>query len=173
MSEDEDTDAAVVAEPAPDPEAQLAKLRAALEAATQRADDLLDQLRRARADYENLQKRTARELDEVRETANEFLLAALLPVLDDFDHALAAIPEGGDAGVRLLHANLRRALEAAGLEAIDPAGKPFDPFEHEVVAHVSDEALSDGAVREVVQKGYRYRRRLLRPAKVVVVKRGE
>ena len=171
MDEQENAGAALTedAEPAPD----VARFRAELDAAARRADDLMDQLKRARADYENLSKRTAKEIEEVVFAANTGLLAALLPALDDFDHALEALPAGDDAtGVRLLHANLWRVLLEEGLEAVDPAGMPFDPFEHEVVGRETDEALSDGVVKAVVQKGYRYRRRLLRPAKVVVVKRG-
>lgn len=153
---------------------EVAKLRAELEAANHRAEEVLDELRRARADYENLQKRIARDAVEIREGANAALLRELLPVLDDFDHALAALPEGEAAdGVRMLHDKLWRALQEAGLEAVDPAGMPFDPFDHEVVGQANDEALSEGTVKDVVQKGYRCRRRLLRPAKVIVVKRGE
>lgn len=169
MSGDEPTDA--VAEEPPAPPEDLAKLRAELEAATRRVADLLDQLRRARADYENLQKRAARDAEEVRETASGLLLASLLPVLDDFDHALPAVRDVAE-GVRMLHGNLWKALAEAGLEAVDPVGQPFDPFEHEVVGQANDEALSEGTVKEVVQKGYRHRRRLLRSAKVIVVKRG-
>lgn len=153
---------------------EVAKLRAELEAANHRAEELLDELKRARADYENFQKRVARDIVEIREGANASLLKDLLPVLDDFDHALAALPKGEAAdGVRMLHEKLAQALRDAGLEAVDPAGKPFDPFDHEVVGHANDEGLSEGTVKDVVQKGYRFRRRLLRPAKVIVVKRGE
>ncbi|MBI4415969.1 MAG: nucleotide exchange factor GrpE [Euryarchaeota archaeon] len=164
--------------PAPATEAppeteEVARLRAALEAAGQRAEELLDQARRAQADYENLLKRTAREIEEAREVANEALLASLLPVLDDFDHAVAALPGNSVPGVRLLHEKLWKVLQDAGLEAIAPAGQPFDPFDHEVVEQANDADLADGTVKEVVQKGYRYRRRLVRPAKVIVVKRGE
>ncbi|HEV8595022.1 MAG TPA: nucleotide exchange factor GrpE [Thermoplasmata archaeon] len=158
---------------APATEPEIAKLRAELEAAARRVEDLLDQLRRGQADYENLRKRSARELDEFREVANEALLASLLPVLDDFDHAIAAVPGDAGDGVRMLRANLMRTLAAAGLEVVDPAGTAFDPYEHEVVGRSSDEGLSDGMVKEVVQPGYRYRRRLLRPAKVIVIKKGD
>ncbi len=156
----------------PPPPPAVEKLKEELEAATKRAEDLLDRLARSQADFENLQKRTAREVDEVRESANAALLASLLPVLDDFDHALAAVPGEAGEGLRLLRANLWRPLHAAGLEVLDPTGGPFDPYDHEVVAQANDEGLSDGIVKETVQKGYRYRRRLLRPAKVIVVKRG-
>ena len=165
-----DTELAAASPTVRDPE--IVRLQGELEAATRRAEDLLDRLRRAQADYENLQKRSAREIDEVRGTANEALLASLLPVLDDFDHAIAALPGEAGAGIRMLHGNLTRALRDAGLEVVDPAGEPFDPYEHEVVGQANDEGLSDGIVKEVIQRGYRYRRRLLRPAKVIVIKRG-
>lgn len=166
-------DAEAVTEPERAPSEDVARLTKELEAASARAADLLDRLRRSQADYENLQKRTAREMEDARATANEALLAALLPVLDDFDHALASLQGEAAEGVRMVHGNLWRTLREAGLEAIDPAGKAFDPYDHEVVGQANDEETEDGTVREVVQKGYRYRRRLLRPAKVIVVKRGE
>lgn len=170
MSGEETNTETAVAAPPPEPE--TARLKAELEATARRAEEMLDRLRRSQADYENLQKRTAREVEEVRAIANEALLTALLPVLDDFDHALAALPGDAGAGVRMLRDNLWRALQGAGLEVVDAQAQPFDPYDHEVVGQANDEGLNDGVVKEVVQKGYRYRRRLLRPAKVIVVKRG-
>src|SRR2546426_6968267 len=130
-------------------ESEVAKLGAALEAAVRRADELLDRLRRSQADYENLQKRTAKELEDVRTYANEALLASFLPVLDDFDHAIAALPGEAGAGIRMLHGNLWRVLRDAGLDSLNPAGQPFDPYDHEVVGQTNDEDLKDGIVKEV------------------------
>lgn len=160
------------AEP-PERDPEIARLRAEFEAATQRANEFADRWRRAAADYENLQKRAAREAEQVRETANEWLLASLLPLLDDFDHAIAAMEGEAREGVRMLRDKLGRTLAEAGLEPVDPVGHPFDPYAHEVMGQSNDEDLSNDIVKEVVQKGYRYRRRLLRPAKVIVVKKGE
>ncbi len=172
MSE-ERTEAQTAEPAAPEVDAEIARLRSELQVTTERATELLDRARRAQADYENLQKRTAREAEEVREVANESLLASLLPLLDDFDSAVAAIPGEAGEGVRMLREKLWGVLADAGLEAVNPAKESFNPYEHEVVGRANDEDLSDGTVREVVQRGYRYRRRLLRPAKVIVVKRGE
>ena len=172
MSE-ERTDVQTTTEPAPEVDAEVARLRSELDAATQRAGELLERARRAQADYENLQKRAAREAEQVRETANEGLLVALLPLLDDFDHAIAGLPGEAGQGIRMIQEKLWGVLRDGGLEWVDPTGEPFDPYEHEVVGAANDEGLSNGIVKEVVQKGYRYRRRLLRPAKVIVVKRGE
>jgi len=168
--DDERTETPAAVEEAP---SEAAKLRADLEDARRRAQELADRLARSQADYANLQKRTAREVEAVRESANEALLAALLPVLDDFDSALAALQGDHAAGVRMVRDNLWKALAASGLEAVSPAGEPFDPYDHEVVGQAGDEDLNEGSVKEVVQTGYRYRRRLLRPAKVIVVKRGD
>ena len=174
-SEDERTEpgAATEVAPASAAEDELARLHSQLDAAKKQAEEFLDRARRAQADYENFRKRTARELEELQETANEGLLAALLPVLDDFDRSLAVLPPESAAGFRMLHEKLWRVLRDAGLEPVSPAGQPFDPYDHEVVGQANDEDLTDGTVKEVVQTGYRYRRRLLRPAKVIVVKRGE
>jgi len=169
----ERTDVQTTADTVPEADAEVARLRGELDAATQKASELLERARRAQADYENLQKRVAREAEQIRETANEGLLAALLPLLDDFDHAVAGLPGEAGEGVRMIQDKLWSILGDAGLEAVDPTGQPFDPYDHEVVGAANDEDLSDGIVKEVVQKGYRYRRRLLRPAKVIVVKRGE
>lgn len=158
---------------APEGDAEVARLRSELEAANLRASELFDRARRAQADYENLQKRAARDAELVRETANENLLASLLPILDDFDHAIAALQGEAGEGVRMLREKLWGVLADAGLEPVDPVKETFNPFDHEVVGQANDEDLSNGIVKEVVQKGYRYRRRLLRPAKVIVIKRGE
>lgn len=154
-------------------EDEVTRLRKDLETSAKRVDELLDRLKRAQADYENLQKRTAREAEDVRAIANEALLSSLLPVLDDFDQAIAALSGESGEGIRMLHGKLWSALQEVGLETVDPAGRPFDPYDQEVVGQADDSEMEDGVVKEVVQKGYRYRRRLLRPAKVIVVKRGE
>ena len=170
---DERTDAETMDAVPPEKQGEFARLQSELEAATRRANEFFELARRTQADYKNLEKRAAREADQVRETANEGLLSGLLPLLDDFDQAVAALPGEAGEGVRMLREKLWSVMSEAGLEPLDPMGQPFDPFQHEVVGHASDEDLNNGTVKEVVKKGYRYRRRLLRPAKVIVIKRGE
>ena len=170
---DERTDAQTATDRDDEVDAEVARLRSELDAATQRAGELMDRARRMQADYENLQKRAARDSEQVRELANERLLASLLPILDDFDHAIVVLDGEAGQGVRMLREKLGGVLADAGLEPVHPLMEPFNPYEHEVVGQANDEDLSNGIVKEVVQKGYRYRRRLLRPAKVIVVKRGE
>jgi molecular chaperone GrpE len=139
-------------------EADLARL-------TSERDDYLEALRRLQADFENYRKRILRQQTEHLERAAEGLVTKLLPVLDSFDLALAH----GAPGVEPVHRALIGALEGEGLERLDPVGKPFDPNEHEGVAH--EEGGSAGAVpevAEVMRPGYRWKGRLLRPAMVKV-----
>lgn len=142
--------------------------------AESRAEDLHDRLLYAKADLENTQKRSEREREQVVRLANEVLLAGLLPVLDEFDLALGNLPEVSSEGIRMVAENLRRALREAGLEEIPSEGRPFDPYLHEAVERVPDDDVSDGTIKEVVRKGYRYNHKVLRPAQVIVAaKRGD
>lgn len=132
------------------------------------------QLAQIRADYENLRKRIERERREYEEHANSTLVARLLPVLDNFERALAVLPGGEtDAafrqGVQLIYKHLRDELRREGLQTIEAAGRPFDPSVHDAVA--TESGPHDGTLRvvEELQRGYLFRNRLLRPAQVKVV----
>lgn len=135
-------------------------------------DDYLDQLRRLAAEFDNYKKRVAREHAEMRERANERLLADLLPVYDDLERALEAFGDGreGDAiadGVALVQRSLWGVLEREGVSVIDPVGEAFDPHRHEaLLSQPSDQP--EGTVLEVVQRGYGLGDRVLRPARVIV-----
>ena len=127
------------------------------------ADGCVDALRRLQADFENYRKRVERRQGEESERRVEALIERLLPVLDAFELGLRHDPDA----VGPLYASLWAVLEAQGLERLDPAGKPFDPSEHEAVVH---DQGGDGTqmVSEVLRPGYRYKTRLLRPAMVKV-----
>jgi molecular chaperone GrpE len=135
---------------------------------------------RLQAEWDNFRKRTAREREEERVRASEALVTKLLPVVDDLerslDHAAKSAPEGefGEfvVGVRAVYDKLVDVFDKTGVEAIDPAGTPFDMNEHQAVAHVDDPSLPDGTVRDVYQKGYRMGGRVIRPAMVTVSKGG-
>jgi len=131
--------------------------------------ELLDKLVRLQAEFENLQKRTARERQEFISYAQEGILKAMLPLLDDFDKAVELIGEK-DGGVGLLRMKLVKILEDNGLSEIPAAGQKFDPFLHDAVQFVSTGEKADGTIVEVVRKGYRCNIRVLRPSLVVVVK---
>jgi molecular chaperone GrpE len=133
-------------------------------------DQLLDDLKRVAADFDNYRKRAARERATVYAQANERLVKDLIPVLDDLGRALEAAGQHEEAkleeGVRLVHRALSDLLTKEGLAEIDTDGK-FDPHVHEaLLSQPSDE--EEGSVIEVVQKGYKLGDKVLRPARVVV-----
>jgi len=125
-------------------------------------DDYLDALKRLQADFENYKKRILKQQTEHLERAAESLVEKLLPVLDTFDLALA---HGGE-GLDQVQGQLMAALGKEGLERIDAVGKPFDPNEHDAVAH--EEGEGEPVVSEVMRTGYRFKGKLLRPAMVKV-----
>lgn len=135
-------------------------------------DEYLDALRRLQADFENFKKRMVRQQTEQLERAGENLVEKLLPVLDAVD---LARQHGANEGALEPIANaLVDALSKEGLERIDPIGQPFDPTEHEAVAHEpmgeGDAGAHDGkqVVAGLMRAGYRWKGKLLRPAMVSV-----
>jgi molecular chaperone GrpE len=132
---------------------------------------LRDQLLRARAEFDNFRKRTAREVERIRKTAAESVIHELLGALDNLELALKHSAREGDpltAGVRLVHKQILDVLERNGLEKIDAVGKRFDPNIHEAVAQsVSDHVAPDHVIEEF-QRGYRLGGQILRPSKVLV-----
>ena len=153
------------AAPAPTP----AQLLAAAEA---RAGEHWMAYLRAAAELENFRKRSARELEAVRQFGIERFAAGLLPVADSLGLGLdastqadaATIAEGHRATLRLL----QKAFEQAGIVALDPVGQPFDPQLHEAMATRPSAEHAANTVLQVVQKGYLLNGRLLRPARVIV-----
>ena len=145
-----------------------------LEAERKRNEELQSRLKYLQADFENYRKRISRETEAVVRFANEALLLRLLPVLDDFDAALAHLDGEASKGVRMVQENMWSALHATGLEEIPAVGQKFDPYVHDCLQQVPDPELEDDVVKEVVRKGYRLPDRILRPAQVIVVNnRGE
>lgn len=139
-----------------------------------RIESLEDALLRAKADYQNFQRRaTTERLDAVR-YANAELMRSLLNAMDDFDRTLAASNDATFdaivAGVRLVYENLQKALADNGLEIIEAQGEPFDPAIHQALMQQPSDELAPGTVIEQVTRGYRLRDRVLRPARVVVAK---
>jgi molecular chaperone GrpE len=135
-----------------------------------KAEERLDDLKRLAAEFDNYRKRTARDQTALVARAAERLVKELLPVLDDLERALVAADEHQEAkleeGVRLVHRSLADALRKEGLEEIATEGA-FDPHVHEALLSQPSDA-DEGAVIEVLQKGYRLGDRVLRPARVVV-----
>lgn len=133
---------------------------------------LMDQLLRSRADLENARKRLAREKEEFMQYSLGQTLEALLPILDGFELALAAKGDGDDyrRGVEIIYLQLEGTLRRLGLEPIEAKGKPFDPNVHEAIATVDTTEVPDQHVVDVMQRGFYFKNRLLRPAKVRVAR---
>ncbi|MEO5576848.1 MAG: nucleotide exchange factor GrpE [Gaiellaceae bacterium] len=130
-----------------------------------------DSYLRLAADFDNYRKRVAREQVELTRRANERLLNELLPVLDDLERALEAAADHEEAkleeGVRLVHQSLLGLVERHGLVEIEADGA-FDPHVHEALLAQPGEGVEEGAVLQVLQKGYRLGDKVLRPARVIV-----
>jgi molecular chaperone GrpE len=151
-------------------ERAVAELEERLALLERERDEYLADLKRVAAEFENFRKRAARDHESLVSRAHERLVKELLPVLDDLERALVAAEEHEEAkleeGVRLVHRELRSALGKEGLVEIETDG-PFDPHVHEaLLTQPSDQ--DDGAILEVIQKGYRLGDRVLRPARVVI-----
>jgi molecular chaperone GrpE len=127
---------------------------------------------RAVADLDNYRKRAAREAENARQFGVERLAASLLPALDGLELGAGAADQADAAtlaeGQRATLKLLLKALEAAAVDEIDPAGEPFDPERHEAIRTQATAEAAPGTVLTVIQKGYVLNGRLLRPARVVV-----
>ena len=149
----------------------------AAEAPTEsKADEYLRLAQRAQADLINFRRRVEQERDEQRNAIRIETLQTLLPVLDDFERATAAIPEESRSlpwvqGILLIERNLRSVIERAGFERIEAQGKRFDPWEHEAIMTDPSGQHEDDTVTAVVRPGYKVGGRVLRPAQVVVARR--
>ena len=136
-----------------------------------------EQLVRTTADFDNFKKRAAREKQEAIKYANDSLLERVIPVLDNFEMALAAASAPNttaasmQAGVSMIQQQLRAAMGEAGLEEISAAGQKFDPNIHEAISQQETNDAPEGQVVQQVRKGYKLRDRLLRPASVIVAKK--
>ena len=152
--------------------AKLEELAGELDEARAQSDEQLRTAQRATADLANYRRRVEEEREAVAGFANAMLISKLLGVLDDFDRALAQVPAGTDEswldGIRLTERKLRGVLEGEGVTQIEALGQPFDPNLHEAVLHEETADHPDNQVIGELQRGYRLRDRVLRPALVRV-----
>ena len=135
-------------------------------------DRFRDLALRSQADFENYKKRAAREKEDAVKYANSSLLQSLVSILDNFELGLAAAKTESEqspiySGMVLVQKQLNDLLEENGLQAIEAEGKKFDPNLHEAIAHEPSESAEGTVVRQA-RRGYRFKDRLLRPARVVV-----
>ncbi len=155
--------------------AEVDRLQNALEEAQAQADEYLDGWRRSQAEFANYKKRQRIEQAKGRELANANLLRKLLPVLDDFERAIATLPPGlgtlsWTQGLLMVMRKLEAVLETEGTEAIETEGKSFDPYYHEAVTHEELPGYEEGEIIGEIQRGYVLGDRVLRPALVRVAK---
>lgn len=161
------TPGAEASPPEPDP------LRAQLEQLQKTADLHRDQFLRKAAEFENYKRRTESDFGNLIRSANEALIASLLPILDDFERSLRAGTGARDfdsfaRGVELIYNKLLKTLEAQGLSTFTSVGQPFDVALHDALLQVPRPDVPPHTVVEEVERGYRLNDRVLRHAKVVV-----
>ncbi len=150
-------------------------LRKELEEKEKEAKDNLDRFLRVAADLENYKKRAAREKEDYLKFANEDLIKAILPVIDNLERAVNHSEKAVDlqslvAGVKLTIQQLLQSLNKFGLSSIESVGKPFDPAVHEAMMVVATDQHEPNQVVEEFHKGYLLHDRLIRPAGVSVSK---
>jgi len=151
---------------------QIEDLQHVLDQAREQSDEHLRSWQRTAADLANYRRRVEDDREAVVGFANALLIGKLLGVLDDFDRALAQVPARTDEswldGIRLTERKLRGVLEGEGVTQIEALGQPFDPNLHEAVVHEETVNHPDNQVIGELQRGYRLRDRVLRPALVRV-----
>ena len=145
-------------------------LKQALAEEKTKAETNLAGWQRAQADFINFKRRVEQEKEEIGKLASSILILSLLPILDDWERALATIPEetaklSWVEGIRLIERKFRGILEAQGISLIKAVGEPFDPNLHEAAMQGKGK---EGIVVDELEKGYKLHDRVIRPAKVVV-----
>jgi molecular chaperone GrpE len=135
-------------------------------------DVLVDRLARMQAEFDNARKRAQREQQDYRDYALTDIVKTLIPVMDSFDRALQSSPEKSEfhLGVELIHKQLLDALTKIGVQPIAAKGQQFDPRFHEAIEMVDTEDAKDDEVIDELQRGYKLKDRLLRPAMVRVAR---
>ena len=136
-------------------------------------EELTDRLKRNMAEFDNFRKRTEKEKSAMYEIGAKDVISKILPVVDNFERGLAAIPEEMkgtpvEDGMEKIYKQLMKTLEDIGVKPIEAVGKEFDPNFHNAVMHVEDEEVGENIVVEEFQKGYTYRDSVVRYSMVKV-----
>lgn len=153
-------------------ESQAADQNIEIEKLRTERDSLVDRLARMQAEFDNARKRAAKEQQDFRDYALVDTIKTIIPVLDSFDRALRTSPEKSEfhSGVELIHKQLVDALTKLGVKPISAEGEQFDPRYHEAIEMVDTHDADDQQVIEELQRGYKLKDRLLRPAMVKVAR---
>ena len=136
-------------------------------------EELQDRLKRQMAEFDNFRKRTEKEKAAMYEIGAKDIIEKILPVLDNFERGLAAVPEDEKGssfaeGIEKIYKQFVKTLEDAGVESIEAVGKQFDPNLHNAVMHVEDEKYGENEIAMELQKGYKYRGSVVRQSMVQV-----
>lgn len=154
----------------------LKEMEDKVESIKQEAKENHDRLLRVSAEFENYQKRAAREMNDFRKFANESFVKAMLPVVDNLDRAIESSSNDKHAdssmleGVNMTLKEILKVFEQFGVKPFESVGKTFDPSLHQAVMQEETETHPENSVVKELQKGYMMHDRLLRPAMVVVSK---
>lgn len=136
-------------------------------------DELNDRLKRLQADFDNFRRRTRQEKEELSGVVTENIILQLLPVIDNFERAIANAPQSDAetlrSGIEMIFRQLSAALEQMGLAPIIAEGQLFDPQYHDAVMRLEDPEQPDGLIVQELQKGYLVRTKVIRPSMVKVV----
>ena len=165
---EEDAEAETTAEPQEEvtlAKSELEKLQAAVQEKEERA-------LRLQADFENFRRRTAKEKEELSAVVTQGILKDMLPLLDNFERAMAAEAKDIDSfkqGVEMIFKQFGEILVKNGLEHIEVEGAKFDPNYHQAVMRVENPDLEDETIAQELQKGYMVKGRVIRPSMVQVV----
>lgn len=162
-----------VPEPAAEAAPDVAALQADLAQVQAQVTEYLDGWQRARAEFANFKRRVEAERDDIRCRSNETLLLKILPIVDDFERALEAVPPSlADNpwinGVTMILNKLQTFLDSENVAAVASVGQPFDPQWHEAMLQEETTDYPDGTVMLELRRGYRLGDRMLRPALVKV-----
>ncbi len=136
-------------------------------------EELQDRLKRQMAEFDNFRKRTEKEKASMYEIGARDIIEKILPVLDNFERGLAAVPEDAKGtpfaeGVEKIYKQFVKTLEDAGVEAIEALGQQFDPNLHNAVMHIDDEQYGENEISQELLKGYKYRGTVIRYSMVQV-----
>jgi len=136
-------------------------------------EELSDRVKRQMAEFDNYRKRTEREKSSMFELGSRNVIEKMLPVVDNFERGLAAIPEGEKEsavakGMEMIYKQLMTTLDEMGVKPIEAVGQPFDPNFHNAVMHIEDETLGENVVAEEFQKGYMHHDSVIRCSMVKV-----
>ncbi len=173
-SEDTDTkDASKEADTKQDAKKGLFNKKNKKDKKDEQIEELTDRVKRQMAEFENFRKRTEKEKSQMYDMGAKSIVEKILPVIDNFERGLAAVPEDAKDdpfvdGMNKIYKQMISVLEEAGVKAIEAEGKEFDPDFHNAVMHVEDESLGENIVAEELQKGYMYRDTVVRHSMVKV-----